>query len=120
MGDYFGYYTDADFREAGERWLNVNYDVAYRSFDDGAPVWISKEDGHAYAMTRYDDLRFLELVEREGIICSRLDRLTPGYLMDVTLSGESILTPVWHIETDTVDLYLNALTGLPESPEHTS
>ena len=64
--------------------------------------------------------RFVTLTRTEGIICSRLDRLTPGYLMDVTLSGESILTPVWHIETDTVDLYLNALTGLPESPEHTS
>ena len=64
VGDYFGYFTDADFREAGEHWLNVYDDVAYRSFDDGEPLWISKEDGHAYTMTRYDDLHFLELMPR--------------------------------------------------------
>lgn len=64
VGDYFGYYTDADFREAGEHWLNVYDDVAYRTFDDDVPRWISKEDGHAYAMTRYDDLRFLELMPK--------------------------------------------------------
>lgn len=64
VGDYFGYFTDADFREAGEHWLNVYDDVAYRTFDDDEPLWISKEDGHAYAMTRYDDLRFLELMPK--------------------------------------------------------
>lgn len=64
VGDYFGYYTDADFREAGEHWLNVYDDLAYRTFDDEEPLWISKEDGHAYAMTRYDDLRFLELMPK--------------------------------------------------------
>ena len=64
VGDYFGYYTDADFREAGEHWLNVYDDVAYRTFDDDVPRWISKEDGHAYTMTRYDDLRFLELMPK--------------------------------------------------------
>ncbi len=64
VGDYFGYYTDADFRQAGEHWLNVYDDVAYRAFEDNMPVWISKEDGHAYAMTRYDDLRFLELMPK--------------------------------------------------------
>lgn len=64
VGDYFGYFTDADFREAGEHWLNVYDDVAYRTFDDDVPRWISKEDGHAYTMTRYDDLRFLELMPK--------------------------------------------------------
>ena len=64
VGDYFSYYTDADFRKAGEHWLNVYDDVAYRAFDDGEPLWISKEDGHAYTMTRYDDLRFLELMPK--------------------------------------------------------
>ncbi|MBR1496468.1 MAG: hypothetical protein IJ617_02445 [Oscillospiraceae bacterium] len=61
--------------------------------------------------------RFVTLMKQEGIICSRLERLTPGYLMSVTLSGESTLTPVWHIETDTFELYLNALTGERETPE---
>ncbi len=64
VGDYFAYYTDADFRAAGEHWLSVYDDVAYRILDDGEPLWISKEDGHAYTMTRYDDLRFLELMPK--------------------------------------------------------
>ena len=56
-------------------------------------------------------LRFLTLVKREGIICSRLEGLYPGYVMSVTVSGESVLTPVWRIVTDTTELYLDALTG---------
>lgn len=59
-------------------------------------------------------LRFLEIVNSEGLICSRLESLTPGYLMHVTVSGESTLTPVWHFVTDTGEVYLNALTGLTE------
>ena len=60
-------------------------------------------------------MRFLEIVRSEGLICSRLDALTPGYLMNVTVSGESTLTPVWHIETDTGELYINALSGKTET-----
>lgn len=60
-------------------------------------------------------LRFLELVNSEGIICSRLESLTPGYLMHVNVSGESTLTPVWRIVTDTGEHYLNARTGHTES-----
>ena len=59
VGDYFGYFTDADFREAGENWLDV-YWVAYDAWDEDGNHWYSKEDGQEYAMTRYDDLRFLE------------------------------------------------------------
>ena len=60
-------------------------------------------------------MRFVEIVRSEGFICSRLDALTPGYLMSVAVSGESTLTPVWHIETDTGDLYVNALNGRTET-----
>ena len=60
-------------------------------------------------------MRFVEIVRSEGFICSRLDALTPGYLMSVTVSGESTLTPVWHIETDTGELYVNALSGKTET-----
>ena len=59
-------------------------------------------------------MRFAEIVRSEGFICSRLDALTPGYLMSVTVSGECTLTPVWHIETDTGELYVNALNGKTE------
>lgn len=59
-------------------------------------------------------MRFAEIVRSEGFICSRLDALEPGYIMSVTVSGESTLTPVWHIRTDTGDLYINAMTGKTE------
>lgn len=60
-------------------------------------------------------IRFLEIIRSEGLICSRLDALTPGYLMNVTVSGESTLTPVWRIRTDTGELYINALSGKTET-----
>ena len=61
--------------------------------------------------------RFVSLIKQEGLICSRIERLTPGYLMAVTLSGESVLTPVWYIATDTADFYINAMTGQEEKVE---
>ena len=60
-------------------------------------------------------MRFLEYIRSEGLICSRLDAVSPGYLMAVTVSGESTLTPVWHIETDTGDYYMNAVSGKAET-----
>jgi hypothetical protein len=59
--------------------------------------------------------RFLEIVRTQGYICSTLESLTPGYLMTVAVSGESTLTPVWRLVTDTGALYLNALTGQTET-----
>ena len=79
VGDYFGYFTDADFREAGEQWLDV-YWVAYDSWDEDGNHWYSKEDGHEYAMTRYDDLRFLE----------RMPRLRFLRLVDVEADAEAL------------------------------
>lgn len=60
-------------------------------------------------------MRFVEIVKNEGFICSRLTGVSAGYLMNVTVSGESTLTPVWHIGTDTGDLYINAVNGRAES-----
>ena len=54
-------------------------------------------------------------VDPAGFICSRLTGISAGYLMNVTVSGESTLTPVWHIGTDTGDLYINAVNGRAES-----
>ena len=56
-------------------------------------------------------LRFVEIVRSEGFICSRVERVEPGYLMTVTRSGEAELTPVWRIETDTGPLMIDAGTG---------
>lgn len=79
VGDYFGYFTDADFREAGENWLDADW-VAYENWDEDGNHWYSKEDGHEYAMTRYDDLRFLE----------RMPKLRFLTLVDVEADAEAL------------------------------
>ena len=56
-------------------------------------------------------LHFVEAAEQEGMICSRLERCRPGYLLSVVVSGESSLTPVWQIVTDTGVFLINAETG---------
>lgn len=60
-------------------------------------------------------VRFVELARSEGLICSELRSLTPGYYMTVTVSGESTLTPVWRLTTDTGDVYVNAVNGKLET-----
>ncbi|MGN1002402.1 MAG: hypothetical protein ACI4PC_06485 [Oscillospiraceae bacterium] len=60
-------------------------------------------------------MRFVELVKSDGLICSRLEEVEPGYIMSVEVSGESDLTPVWKIVTDTGNIYINALTGKTET-----
>ena len=91
VGDYFGYYTDADFREAGENWLDI-YWVAYENWDEDGSHWYSKEDGHEYAMTRYDDLRFLELMPRLRFL--RLVDVEADAEALPDLSGASLLESV--------------------------
>lgn len=60
-------------------------------------------------------MRFVEVVEQEGHVCNELRGVDVGYLMSVTVSGESTLTPLWHFSTDTGDIYINALTGKTET-----
>ena len=88
VGDYFGYYTDADFREAGENWLDIDW-VAYDNWDEDGSHWYSKEDGHEYTMTRYDDLRFLELMPRLRFL--RLVDVEADAEVLPDLSGASLL-----------------------------
>ena len=38
--------------------------AAYRDYDEDGAHWYSREDGHEYALTRYDDLRFLALMPK--------------------------------------------------------
>ena len=60
-------------------------------------------------------LRFVELVKQDGLICSRLDAVQPGYLQTVVVSGESTLSPVWRIETDIGVFLINAENGVMET-----
>ena len=90
VGDYFGYFTDADFREAGE-WLDI-YWVAYDNWDEDGSHWYSKEDGHEYAMTPYDDLHFLELMPKLRFL--RLVDVEADAQALPDLSGASLLESV--------------------------
>lgn len=60
-------------------------------------------------------MRFLEIVRDEGFICSRIDTVEAGYFLSVSVSGISTLSPVWHISTDTGELYINAVSGKIEN-----
>ncbi len=60
-------------------------------------------------------MRFLQLVLNRGRVCSSVDALELCYSMTANAAGEGELTPVWRIQTDTGDFYINAITGLEES-----
>ena len=60
-------------------------------------------------------MRFLEIVRDEGYVCSRVTTVEAGYFLSVSVSGVSTLSPVWHIKTDTGELYINAVSGKIET-----
>ena len=59
-------------------------------------------------------MRFLSLVLEGGHVCSSLNELELCYHMTATAAGEGELIPVWRIETDAGDFYINAVTGVEE------
>ena len=62
VGDTYRWYTAADGKY-GDYNFNHNYDFAYRYWDDeDGAHWLSKEDGHEYPLTHYDDLSWLALL----------------------------------------------------------
>ena len=73
------------------------------------------EDGAGLMNSTSAVLRFVELVKQDGIVCSSLDAVRPGYLQTVVVSGESTLSPVWRIETDTGVFLIHADTGIMET-----
>lgn len=60
-------------------------------------------------------VRFLESASASGYVCSEITDIRPGYVMSVPVTGESTLTPVWKIETDTGNYFINGLTGKAET-----
>ena len=59
-------------------------------------------------------MRFLQIVLDRGRICSSLNALELCYSMTANAAGEGELVPIWRIETDTGEFYINAMTGLEE------
>lgn len=46
-----------------------------------------------------------------GDVCSRIDAIHLGYVSSTELSGPTLLTPVWRVDTDTGRYQLDTMTG---------
>lgn len=90
IGDYFEYFTIDDYYKYGH-WPEIQ-DFAYDAWPDGSCHWYSTEDGHEYTMTRYEDLRFLELMPNLKMIRMVLVDVDADMLPD--LSSSEKLTDV--------------------------
>ncbi|MBR0160837.1 MAG: hypothetical protein IJQ02_06135 [Oscillospiraceae bacterium] len=71
VGEQAEFYTAADVRKSG----HIDWDYyAYRDYREDGAHWYSREDGHEYSMTRYDDLRFLQLMPNlRDLTLARID-----------------------------------------------
>lgn len=57
---------------------------------------------------------FIEHLRSDGLGCSKITDLEPGYFMNVAVSGECSLKPVWKLTTDAGEFYINAVNGRME------
>lgn len=60
-------------------------------------------------------MRFIELTQEKGMVCSMLEELELCYVYTASASGGGSLSPVWRLVTDTGELYVNALNGKEEA-----
>ena len=56
-------------------------------------------------------IRFINGVNGLGDVCNRIDAVEPGYVTAVSLSGPTVLTPVWRVTTDTGAYQLDMVSG---------
>jgi len=56
-------------------------------------------------------IEFVNGVNALGDVCNRIDAIEEGYVVAVSLSGPSALTPVWRVTTDTGAYQLDTVTG---------
>lgn len=54
---------------------------------------------------------FFNGVSALGDVCNRIDRIEQGYVTAASLSGPTVLTPVWRLTTDTGYYQLDTVTG---------
>lgn len=54
---------------------------------------------------------FINGVSALGDVCNRIDSIEPGYITAVSLSGPTVLTPVWRVTTDTGAYQIDTVTG---------
>lgn len=56
-------------------------------------------------------IELLNGVSALGDVCNRIDAIETGYVTSVSLSGPTMLTPVWRVTTDTGAYQLDTVTG---------
>lgn len=56
-------------------------------------------------------ITFINSVNALGDVCNRIDAIQPGYITAASLSGPTVLTPVWRFTTDTGAYQLDTVTG---------
>lgn len=56
-------------------------------------------------------ISFFNGVGALGDVCNRIDAIEPGYVAAASLSGPTLLTPVWRVTTDTGAYQLDTVTG---------
>lgn len=56
-------------------------------------------------------IEFINGVSALGDVCNRIDSIEPGYITTTSLSGPTVLTPVWRITTDTGSYQIDTVTG---------
>lgn len=56
-------------------------------------------------------MNFYTQLQVLGDVCSQVVDITPCYWVTASLATPGLLTPMWHITTDTGAYYLNTLTG---------
>ena len=54
---------------------------------------------------------FINGVSALGDVCNLIDSIEPGYITAVSLSGPTVLTPVWRVTTDTGAYQIDTVTG---------
>ncbi|MCR5116588.1 MAG: hypothetical protein K6A97_03675 [Lachnospiraceae bacterium] len=63
VGDTYKWYTIDDDETYKEKDFRRSYDAfSYRYWTDDGAKWISKEDGHEYPITQYDDISWITLL----------------------------------------------------------
>lgn len=56
-------------------------------------------------------IEFFNGMSALGDVCNRIDTIETGYVTSVSLSGPTVLTPVWQVTTDTGAYQLDTVTG---------
>lgn len=83
--------------------------VGQRAFDEVFGTTGAETKNCAAAL-----VSFLALIAERGYDCDAVYSVEGGYIISVPVSGEATLTPVWEIETNNGNYYINAVSGREE------